>query len=52
MSHDVDLGNFGHPGESVIALKVGGNDLIERGFLDIQRRQAETSPTRLRAFED
>jgi hypothetical protein len=52
MPHDVDFSNFRHTGEIVISLKVAGNNLIEVGFLHIERRQTETGPARLRAFED
>src|ERR1051326_2072798 len=51
VAHHIDLGDLGHPSEIVFALQRGRNDFIERGFLDVERRQAVAGATFLRALE-
>ncbi len=47
VTDDIDFADFGHAFEIVVALKCGGHELIERRFVDIERRQAITDAARL-----
>ena len=52
MSNHVNLSDFGHAGQIVVALKLARDDFIQRGFFHVERGQAKSGAAGLRAFED
>jgi hypothetical protein len=52
VANDVDLRNFGHTVEVVVAAKFRRKDIVDRGFVNIKLRQTIAYAAGLRPLED